>query len=512
MTNQPSHVPGVGTGAFVGTLRCVKLTPDRSESLAGNALVGLATIERSADTPASHIDAAQYRALGIRALPQGPDGDGSLRLGGFRAEYEACPVYHVLSHFFDGAPVSDGDSSAEASTTLVLTSCGAGLPQAPGDIVQFLSYNEFAQRFSTSRFIGFGQLVSPLSQIDARPENANRSIFWHQVTGTLTGRTQIRGIRGGLHAVAIESHREPANPANAHSDAINAHSFGARPEGDVVAFAPECIGDCGLDGSTTVDDLVTGVQVVLGVVSIDACASLDSDGDLAATVDELVAAVRVALDGCTPQPRAPAPPLAFTPRAVTSEGPEITHLGLATADDRPLLPSAVDDEGRAVFVRPFGQGMTVVVEARPGVSGRRVGSSTHSPQGQTPDLQVLVSRPLGDGDATVCEADGRGGGIPAVPSLDFAPDPTTVAAINDLGCRAVSRRALSGTTFCTRNPFEVASGQPFIAVSRESPAQFCIPIARAWAFPVGDTIVAARVRDDAGNLGPVREMVVRVLE
>jgi hypothetical protein len=41
-------------------------------------------------------------------------------------------------------------------------------------------------------------------------------------------------------------------------------------------------------------------------------------------------------------------------------------------------------------------------------------------------------------------------------------------------------------------------------------AQFCIPIAKAWAFPDGDTIVAAQVRDNSGAVGSPREMVVRI--
>jgi hypothetical protein len=47
-------------------------------------------------------------------------------------------------------------------------------------------------------------------------------------------------------------------------------------------------------------------------------------------------------------------------------------------------------------------------------------------------------------------------------------------------------------------------------VSRATTVQFCIPIARAWAFPEGDTIVAARVRNLTGTVGPPREMVVRI--
>ncbi len=40
--------------------------------------------------------------------------------------------------------------------------------------------------------------------------------------------------------------------------------------------------------------------------------------------------------------------------------------------------------------------------------------------------------------------------------------------------------------------------------------QYCAEVASDWQFPLGDTIVAARVTDVAGNLGAPREIVVRV--
>jgi hypothetical protein len=53
--------------------------------------------------------------------------------------------------------------------------------------------------------------------------------------------------------------------------------------------------------------------------------------------------------------------------------------------------------------------------------------------------------------------------------------------------------------------------QQFDYVNPASEAQFCIPISVAQKFPVGDTIVAVRLRDNAGNLGEAKEIVVRVL-
>lgn len=512
-SNQFSSVPGVGTGPFVGTLRCVAMTSDPYRPLPDNVLVGQATIERSSGTPVSYTDAAQYRAVGIKALPGGANRDEFLNLGGPAAEYEACPAVGLLEHFFDGAPLQTGEVTADVSTTLVLTNCTV-LPSGTNNGVLFFVYNEFDQRFSTSRAV-VGQLVAPLSMIDTI--TPQRSIFWYQVSGTLTGRTLVGGGMSGLHLVAIESHRNRSMPDRVQSDAINAHGLGERQQGDVVTFRPpRCAGDCNFDGNVTIDEVIQGVKVDLATLPMEACVPIDGNLDSKATIDEVESAIAAAVGRC-PDPVPPPTPVETpgpTPTAVPppdSVGPEITHLGVATADDRPLQPDSTDTMGRPVFVRPFGQGMTLIVEARRGQSHNMVGTSTYSQTGELPDLQMLVSRPLGDGDATVCESNGRSGGIPAVASLDFTPDPATVAAINDLGCRAFDR-GVPPADACTR---KISSGMAlpaFGTVNNSSEIQFCVPVAKAWAFPVGETVVAARVRDNAGNVGAVQEIVVRVLE
>jgi ELWxxDGT repeat protein len=66
----------------------------------------------------------------------------------------------------------------------------------------------------------------------------------------------------------------------------------------LAALAPECVGDCDGNGVVTVDELVVGVSIALGISLADDCRGLDSDGDRRITVDELVAAVGYALTGC----------------------------------------------------------------------------------------------------------------------------------------------------------------------------------------------------------------------
>ncbi len=62
--------------------------------------------------------------------------------------------------------------------------------------------------------------------------------------------------------------------------------------------AKTCAGDCDGNGSVTIDELVTGVNIALGALPSDACTAFDSSGDGRVTIDELVAGVTGALCGC----------------------------------------------------------------------------------------------------------------------------------------------------------------------------------------------------------------------
>lgn len=66
------------------------------------------------------------------------------------------------------------------------------------------------------------------------------------------------------------------------------------------AAALQCVGDCGLDGSVTVDEIVIGLGIALGQGDLGSCAPFDRSRDNAVTVDEILAAVDAALNGCTP--------------------------------------------------------------------------------------------------------------------------------------------------------------------------------------------------------------------
>jgi photosystem II stability/assembly factor-like uncharacterized protein len=66
----------------------------------------------------------------------------------------------------------------------------------------------------------------------------------------------------------------------------------------VIELTSTCAGDCGRDGSVSVDDLIALVNIALGSTSIVQCGSGDANGDGAITIDEIIAAVNRALQGC----------------------------------------------------------------------------------------------------------------------------------------------------------------------------------------------------------------------
>jgi len=71
--------------------------------------------------------------------------------------------------------------------------------------------------------------------------------------------------------------------------------FGAAP-------AVACTGDCDGSGSVTVDEILRGVNVALGLDDVGGCSVFDADIDGNVTVDELLSSVSSALQGC-PAPR-----------------------------------------------------------------------------------------------------------------------------------------------------------------------------------------------------------------
>ena len=197
----------------------------------------------------------------------------------------------------------------------------------------------------------------------------------------------------------------------------------------------------------------------------------------------------------------------------------ITTFALANAANDPLQPIGSDAAGRPVFNHPFGQGFSLVLEARAGANRHNPGVYPapyfEGEDLQPPDLQMILSRPLGDGSAVICDTFPPDlGGVPATVPFRFDDSSPALDIIHDMGCRFVDGTGQlvarqSSLEACTRS--NDAFGFGF--VDRGSRIQFCGLIATAWSFPLGDTIVAARIKDiEAGEFGQPREIVVRIGE
>ena len=81
-------------------------------------------------------------------------------------------------------------------------------------------------------------------------------------------------------------------------DVLAARDDGASARVLLNGTLPFCSGDCNADGNVSIDELMRGVGILLGERDARDCIALDADATLTVTVNELIAAVNRALEGC----------------------------------------------------------------------------------------------------------------------------------------------------------------------------------------------------------------------
>jgi hypothetical protein len=242
-SNQGTRIPPVPEDPFIGELKCIAVdengAPVGRNDLKGEAIqeeIELEELGASTDD----FDISSYNAIGIQATGAPPPGaTNELVLGGPNAEYNGCPNYLILNHFFYDAENPVPGSDAVVETSLVLVPCSQDLQrQIPGTAVaQYLVFNEFEQRFSTSKTVRCFQNID-ICNIDT--PNCDRSIFNVSVAGTLTGQTRIQGVDpnpndnlgAGLLGVAVETHTDGTD----REAAFNLHMQGARDAADLIVL------------------------------------------------------------------------------------------------------------------------------------------------------------------------------------------------------------------------------------------------------------------------------------
>ncbi len=242
-SNAGMNIPPLSERIYNGSLRCVATNTDGSPS-DRNVLIGESTRVQSIMGRIATV--AKHNAIGVKAIEGAVNEDRELVLGGGDAEYEGCPEVLIVNHLFDGVedPIAgdaiglrDGDGDDDDDEELAVTSgfggprIGVGtrltlvpctqdwLRQIPGRaVVQYLVYNEFEQRFSTSRSVDC-KFESFLSSIDTT--DRNRSIFSAGVSGTVVGQSRLRSIGSGLVGVAAEFRGRLADGATASGGLTN---------------------------------------------------------------------------------------------------------------------------------------------------------------------------------------------------------------------------------------------------------------------------------------------------
>jgi hypothetical protein len=202
----------------------------------------------------------------------------------------------------------------------------------------------------------------------------------------------------------------------------------------------------------------------------------------------------------------------FTPTPTMAQGPIVSFFGVTTADNRLLTPVEFEN-GVPVYQRSIGLGFNLVVEGRIGPSGRPLAVTT---LGQTaterPGLQIVPSRPLGNGSPEVCDnTPPLAGGVPAVSPPRFDADQQITDVINDLGCRfddgAGNPR---GRTCSSENACVLFDTGDSGCVGAGSALQFCGQISGTLQLPAGDTLFLVRLRDTIGNVGEPARIILRV--
>ena len=257
-SNQGTRIPGVPEDPFVGELKCIAIDGN-GIPIPRNDLKGEGLLETSVK---ANLDVASYNAIGVQATGRAVDPPNELTLGGQlcdgganqggactrnqdcpdgacvqMGEYNGCPNFLILNHFFEDADDPVPGSTSTIQTNVVFVPCSEDLlRQIPGSaVVQYLVFNEFEQRFSTSKSVTCFQ-DTRLCKLDT--PDCSRSIFNVNTSGTLTGQTRINPIGkaplpSGLLGIAVETH---TGGKYTRSAAFNLHMQGARDATDTITI------------------------------------------------------------------------------------------------------------------------------------------------------------------------------------------------------------------------------------------------------------------------------------
>lgn len=182
--------------------------------------------------------------------------------GSYLWKSDGTAVWTVLvSDIYDGAPgIPYIDNLTAFAGGVVFTTAAGGLWRSDGTPAG----------------------TAPVHLFAARPANllvANRQLFFAADDGhTGSELWATDGTELGTRLVKDINTAPPSPPAP-------------------TRFRP-CTGDCDGDGAVSIDEIITGVDIALGVAPMETCRAMDADAAGVVTVDELLSAVDSLLSSC----------------------------------------------------------------------------------------------------------------------------------------------------------------------------------------------------------------------
>jgi hypothetical protein len=238
----------------------------------------------------ANVDQADANGNGVGDACQAPPGIAS-----------ATPASTVSPTAIPSAPLTLAPTSTAVVTPVVTLTVAPSATAQVHVTSESCTMRPGAQRPSALWLLGTGALLLWSKRrrcVTAPPVPGARSprLPKEQKPGE-TGLANAGGSAGGAR-------REPALAG------LPPSSRGLQPPGHrllvaaallilpAAAHAATCIGDCNGDGQVTVEEILTGVGMVLESRAPDVCAAFDPDHGGAVSVSDLVGAVNNALDGC----------------------------------------------------------------------------------------------------------------------------------------------------------------------------------------------------------------------
>jgi len=238
-SNVGTRIPPVPEDPFRGELRCIAID-NNGVPVPRNELAGQGIFVRNPNS--AELDIASYNAIGIQGTGASVGAANELVIGGANPEYNGCPNYLIVDHFSEDAnnPVPGTDSSVE--TSLVLVPCSTDyLRQKPGSaVLQFLVFNEFEQRLSTSTDF---TCYHDERLCETTAGQCERSIWNVSVLGTVGAQTRIQALPTGgsdripsaVLGIAVEEHHDTSS-GQYRTGMFNIQQQGGRTAADLITI------------------------------------------------------------------------------------------------------------------------------------------------------------------------------------------------------------------------------------------------------------------------------------